>query len=112
MYKQDPGYFKDTQNFIGAFFSLCYQPEFYNNKTRVFDFTKVDAKLKELIRAKKLPASALNDLSFNINYSQPVITLKELKNLLNKKFLVLEKMQDDSNPAMKVRWSAILKPKK
>lgn len=112
MYKRNPKHFKNIQNFIGNFFRLCYQPEFYNPKTRIFDFTKVDTKIKDLVTKNKLPKSALKDLCFNIDYAQPVISLNELKKILNKKFSIVAEMQDDSHPSMKIRWSAILKPKK
>jgi len=111
MYHTNPKEFKSKQTAIGRFFQLAYEPEFYNYKTRIFNFTKVDAKVKQLVKKGQLPKPALKDLCFNIDYAQPIIPLPELISLLNKKFKILDQMQDKSHPAMIIRWSAVLKPR-
>jgi ubiquinone/menaquinone biosynthesis C-methylase UbiE len=111
-YKKDPRYFKNFQNFFLQFFQLCYDSEFYNSKTKTLDFTKIDAKIKDLVNKNSLPASALKDLCFNINYKQVLISVNDFKKMLSKKFFILAEMQDDNHRAMSLKWTAILKSKK
>ena len=112
LYRKNPRYFRKFQNFVWRLFQLAKDNKFYDAQSRVFDFHKVDLAVQKLVQEGKLPQAALKDLCLNVNYVQPIISQDEFKKILAKKFLVLAQMRDDSHPAMQIKWTAILKPKK
>jgi hypothetical protein len=112
LYKKDLDSFNDFRNLLFNIFRLCNNSEFYNKKTRIFDFYKVERKVKKLISEGSLPKKALKKLTIGINYQMPVLRETEFKKLLSKKFTIVSEYHDNSHPAMRMKWDAVLKKPK
>ncbi len=111
-YKENPGNFKDSRNFISYFFKVGRGPDFYKPKTKSFDFAKIDQKVKIAVKRGKIPAKALENACFHLNYKQVLIGQSEFKKMLKKNFNILKEMKKDRHPGMKIKWAVVLKPKK
>ncbi|MFA6146029.1 MAG: methyltransferase domain-containing protein [Patescibacteria group bacterium] len=112
LYKKSPEVFKDQRNYWFNFFRLCYNPEFYDKKTKTYNFKKVNNKIKELIKDGVLPKKAIKDIGFGLDYQQVLISEQDFKKIIKKYFKVADEYQDKSHLAMKIKWTAILKPTK
>lgn len=111
-YKKDPENFKDFRNFILSIFRLAYNPEFYDEKKRSYDFQKVEDKIRSLAEKGELPEEAIKDLTLGIDYQMPVLNKEEFKKIIGKNFTVDSEFEDRSHPAMQIKWTAILSPNK
>jgi SAM-dependent methyltransferase len=109
LYKNNPAYFNDFRNFLLRIFQLAYNPEFYNEKNRTFDLYKVELKIRELVNNGSLPKKATDKLTIGTDYQMPVLSEEEFKEMLSKNFIVISQFRDKSHPAMKIKWTAILK---
>jgi len=112
LYRRAPGSFKGFKNMTHRYFQLCFCPEFYNSKTKKFDFYAVDRAIKKLVSLGQLPASALKHACFNLNYKQTTLTWEALKKIIKRKFIILSEKQDSGHIVMRNKWAAILAPKK
>lgn len=112
LYKKSPRKFKDVRHLVFYIFRICYNPEFYDKKTRIFDFKKMDDKIREFVEKGRLPENALKDLVFGLDYQQVIIDEAEFKRIMKNSFDIIREYRDKSHPAMAIKWTAILKAKK
>ncbi|MDP1833474.1 MAG: class I SAM-dependent methyltransferase [Candidatus Moranbacteria bacterium] len=108
-YKNNPGKFNDFRYFLLQIIRLAYNEEFYNEENRLFDFHKIELKIKELADKGLLPAEAVGKLTIGVDYQQPMLSEEEFKNMLSKKFTLISEFRDKTHPAMRLKWTAILK---
>lgn len=109
LYKNNPKSFDDFRNFLLRIFQLSYNPEFYDEKNRSFDFHKIELKIRELVNKGVLPREAIKKLTIGVDYQMPVLSEEEFKEMLSEKFMIVSEFHDDSHPAMQIKWTAILK---
>ncbi|MDD2646997.1 MAG: class I SAM-dependent methyltransferase [Patescibacteria group bacterium] len=113
LYRETPGHFRDFRNKTYRYFQLCFNREFYNTKTKKFNFKIVDTKVTNLVAKKKLSPSALKYLCFNLgDYRQTTLTQNVFEKILTKNFKILATKRDNSHIVMKNKWAAILGSKK
>jgi len=111
-YQDNPKYFKNFRNFAFEFMKLGRDKNFYDSKTKIFDFTKVDRKIKELVKKKKISPKAIEDICFDIDYKPVSISKSEFKKILERNFRILFEFEDKKNPVASIKWTAVLGPKK
>lgn len=112
LYRSNPESFKGFKNMTYRYFQLCFCPQFYNTKTKKFNFNAADQAIKKLVDIDRLPVSALKHACFNLDYKQTTLTWEALKKIIERKFIVLDEKRDRSHIVMKNKWAAILTPKK
>jgi len=112
LYRKNLKYFKNSQNMIYQYLRLCFCSEFYNPKTKKFDFHAVDQAVKRLVSSGQLPISALKHACFNLDYKQTTLTWEALKKIIRRKFIILSEKRDHGHIVMRNKWAAIFTPKK
>lgn len=112
LYKKTPTFFKDQRNYWLSLFRLCYSDDFYNKKTKTYNFRKVDEKINVLIKKNLLSKEAMKDIGLGMDYQQVVISENNFKNLTGKYFEIIDEFRDKSHPAMAIKWTAVLRSKK
>jgi len=108
-YKNNPGDFEDFRDFLFQIIRLAYNEEFYDEQSRLFDFYKIELKVRELVDNGRLPKEAIEKLTIGVDYQQPMLSEEEFKGMLTKKFIVISEFRDKTHPAMRFKWTAILK---
>jgi ubiquinone/menaquinone biosynthesis C-methylase UbiE len=112
LYKKYPDKFKDNRNYWLYIFQLCYNPKFYNKINKLFDFGKLDNEIRKLIKKGLLPKESIKEIGLGMDYQQVVISKEEFKKIISVSFNIKSEYEDKSHPSMKIKWTAVLKPKK
>jgi len=107
-YQDNPKYFKNFKNLAFEFIKLGRNKDFYDSKTKIFNFTKVEKKIKELVKKGKISPKALEDICFDIDYKQILIGKSEFKKILERNFRVLSEFKDEKDPVASIKWTAVL----
>jgi len=118
-YKEDPKYFKNFQNRIYILYRLTSQPGLYNYKTQCFKYQAMARKLRDYAKKQGLLEKQIKGLYFTPDFDTnlkcddtEIETLKKLKIMIKKHFIIKETYQDDYHPVAKIFVHFLCQPRK
>lgn len=108
-YKEDPKYFKTLQNRVYILYQLISRPGLYNRRTQSFKYHVMAKKLRDYAKKQGLSEKQIKGLYFTPDFDvnlkiddTEIQTLKGLKTMIKKHFIIKEIYQDDYHPVAKI----------
>lgn len=118
-YKKNPKYFKNFQNRVYISWRLVSQPGVYDRRTQNFQYHVMARKLRDCAKKQGLSEKEIKSLyftpGFDVNLKiddTEIQTLKGLKTMIKKHFIIKETYQDDYHPVAKIFIDFLCQPKK
>ncbi len=118
-YKEDPKYFRNFQNRVYILYQLVSQPGLYNRKTQNIRYHIMARKLKDYAKKQGLLEKQIKSLYFTPDFDvnlkcddTEIETLKKLKIMIKKHFIIKETYQDDYHPVAKIFVNFLCQPRK
>jgi len=108
-YKEEPKYFKDLPNRVYILYQLISQPGLYNRRTQSIKYHVIARKLRDYAKKQGLSEKQIKSLYFTPDFDvnlkiddTEIQTLKRLKTMIKKYFIIKETYQDDYHPVAKI----------